>query len=350
MIGGGRPTVSSGATAYRRASAEYASDRTGNGGRGAPGGGGGGGGGGGEEDVELELALAISKEEHAEELKRREAEGLKDDLKLKMALEASKKEVEDRKKSVSSGGLVDLIDTSLSAAPSNGPDPWGAPAAPLAASAWSDPWSAPHASASSAAPVSNPTASDPWAFSATPSQPQAGGGTFDYAFGSPDEFSKSATSDPWSASSAAAAPAGFPAAGSAADSQQPPRAKSAHSFLGDHGNLVNLDSLVAQPKGSTNPFAPVIHGPSHPSNPFHSTQPVQPTLSELQRRAAYGGDTGFGVSGNGSAGGVLPPPLIEAPQQPPPLQPPAYPAAFNPWGQQQQPPAAAGYPSHNPFM
>ncbi|VEL07012.1 unnamed protein product [Protopolystoma xenopodis] len=91
----------------------------------------------GEEQLQLQLALAMSKEEHEREVRRRRAEEEKEEAKLQMVMEQSRaqREEEARKDDsttqppepslgVSGGNLFNLIDTSLSAAPADVPDPW----------------------------------------------------------------------------------------------------------------------------------------------------------------------------------------------------------------------------------
>ncbi|PAA67135.1 hypothetical protein BOX15_Mlig009811g1 [Macrostomum lignano] len=270
------------------------------------------GGGGGvhqeAEDIELQLALALSKEEHEQEMRRREAEGLKEDMKLRMALEASKRDEEERQKKGAtvtrqkSGTLVDLIDTSLSAAPANAPDPWANSATTATASIgggtsagdpWSlgsaDPW-ATGATASVGANGSSFAIGDPWAKSATAMsataappplparQPQSSGSDL-----------QSLSADLW-APAAAQPPDLLSSSNSAEQQQQPSPSASASksvakNFLSEHGNLVNLDSLVSAPKAGagTNPFASGLGG----VNPFASSDPGsagQPTLAELQQQ------------------------------------------------------------------
>ncbi|VDL89721.1 unnamed protein product [Schistocephalus solidus] len=109
----------------------------------------------GEEELQLQLALAISREEHEQEMRKRQEEEAKEALKLQMVLEQSKREEQNRSAMAAAqetlvsttatsvatavtnpatapgGGLFNLIDTSLSAAPANAPDPWTPVALPI---------------------------------------------------------------------------------------------------------------------------------------------------------------------------------------------------------------------------
>uniref|UniRef100_A0A1I8F5T9 ENTH domain-containing protein n=1 Tax=Macrostomum lignano TaxID=282301 RepID=A0A1I8F5T9_9PLAT len=241
------------------------------------------------EDVELELALAISKEEHAEELKRREAEGLKDDLKLKMASRLARKN--RAAWSTSSTHRCQPPRPTVRT-------PWGARRPPLGSLG---PGPIPGLRLTRPRAALHPCRTRPprirGLFSATPSQPQAGGGTFDYAFGSPATPGRPLFSRLPRA-------AGFPADGStrrATPSNRLAR-KSRTASLGDHGNWLNLDSLVAQPKGT---------------RAADSLRAAAPGC--LRRRH------GFGLSAvTGSAGARAFRSLIEAPQQRRRSKPPAY--------------------------
>ncbi|VDN17524.1 unnamed protein product, partial [Dibothriocephalus latus] len=102
----------------------------------------------GEEELQLQLALAISREEHEQEMRKRQEEEAKEALKLQMVLEQSKREEQNRaaaqetlvsttpaattnSAAAPGGSLFNLIDTSLSAAPANAPDPWTPVALPI---------------------------------------------------------------------------------------------------------------------------------------------------------------------------------------------------------------------------
>uniref|UniRef100_A0A1I8ILY0 ENTH domain-containing protein n=1 Tax=Macrostomum lignano TaxID=282301 RepID=A0A1I8ILY0_9PLAT len=366
------------------------------------------------EDLQLQLALAISREEHEQELKRREAEGHKEEIKLKMALEASKKEDEvlsplrmppkqqqqekldnstfaftkeeddNRKnKDFNHGATSELIDTAFS----SGSDPWAAPVAPAASIATSggvpsngfdtsgDPWGGGAATAAPTASLADPwggggggglnqdgpTAQDPWATDGSTAFAASGGGGFGGGIGGSQGdllgggggWTMDQQQQQQQQASAAA--------------QQPPRAKSAMDFLGEHGGLVNLDSLVTKPKGPSGPSNPfgggggsVFGNPAAPgrpnssiANPFHQQQQAGPSLAELQQRQNSQATAGFQPGGSSEFG--LPPPLIQAPAQHGVSAMTSYPAASNPWGshqqqqqQQQQPGSAAA--SFNPFL
>uniref|UniRef100_A0A1I8JAK2 ENTH domain-containing protein n=1 Tax=Macrostomum lignano TaxID=282301 RepID=A0A1I8JAK2_9PLAT len=292
--------------------------------------------------------------------------------------------------------------------PSNGfdtsGDPWGGGAATAAPTAsLADPWGGGgggglNQDAFSAAP---PASGDPWAAAGAPlqqQQPAAPVDEFDL-LGGRDQTGGAAGStgptaqDPWatdgSTAFAASGGGGFGGGtgGSQGDllgggggwtmdqqqqqqqqasaaAQQPPRAKSAMDFLGEHGGLVNLDSLVTKPKGPSGPSNPfgggggsVFGNPAAPgrpnssiANPFHQQQQAGPSLAELQQRQNSQATAGFQPGGSNEFG--LPPPLIQAPAQHGVSAMTSYPAASNPWGshQQQQPQPGSAAASFNPFL
>ncbi|VDL59920.1 unnamed protein product [Hymenolepis diminuta] len=322
-----------------------------------------------EEQLQLQLALAISKEEHERELQKRHEEEAKEALKLQMVLEQSKREEQNRAAQAATssllsdtgpsstttatgngGGLFSLIDTSLSAAPANMPDPWStiANAAPATsngnssnstnhalispgsaaitspfdtpATAFiapvqvnntnsapggnqlslvdSSPWSPKDAlqlQQSHTVPVAN---NNPWAaldplesaFPSTSAPSQNGNGN-NNAFDLGD-FTSATSSEATAAagipnSSASTTSSGDSTTTATATTATPTRKRTPADFLGDHKDLVDLEKLVDRNPASTNPFATSTRPlTGHSTNPFSANQPPKPSLNQLSSAAA----------------------------------------------------------------
>uniref|UniRef100_A0A0X3PFM0 ENTH domain-containing protein n=1 Tax=Schistocephalus solidus TaxID=70667 RepID=A0A0X3PFM0_SCHSO len=292
----------------------------------------------GEEELQLQLALAISREEHEQEMRKRQEEEAKEALKLQMVLEQSKREEQNRSAMAAAqetlvsttatsvatavtnpatapgGGLFNLIDTSLSAAPANAPDPWTPVALPISPPPNSQPRNVhlPHHSqsfalegrssvaAAATAPPSNALTllDDAW----TPRNPPAQSVEKDInPWASLDPLLTSApgttnglhpsplhngTSLCLSATPATALGDGSCAntSSAAANANEccTSRKRDPADFLGEHKDLVDLEKLVDRAPSSTNPFAVASRSPTLTNtNPFSANLPPKPSLNEL---------------------------------------------------------------------
>ncbi|KAL5971271.1 Epsin-1 [Taenia solium] len=326
-----------------------------------------------EEQLQLQLALAISKEEHERELQKRHEEEAKEALKLQMVLEQSKREEQNRSAAASliseanstggggsasmtgnGGGLFSLIDTSLSAAPANMPDPWSTivPAPVPAATAPSNsnhsnalvaatlpfdnsayhqsnntnssggvgnqlslidsPWTPKdtlQSQRSHAVPVAN---NNPWAAldpveTALPSTAltlaqngTSSGGICGSGVG--PITSAVSTTAPTAASTTSSSGAAAPS--TPATTVTPTRKRTPADFLGDHKDLVDLEKLVDRNPASTNPFATSTRPLTGQStNPFSANQPPKPSLNQLSSAAAAAAANGTALT---TLGGRLP--------------------------------------------
>ncbi|VDD76858.1 unnamed protein product [Mesocestoides corti] len=276
-----------------------------------------------EEQLQLQLALAISKEEHERELQKRHEEEAKEALKLQMVLEQSKREEQNRSAAASlisetnstgggtGGGLFNLIDTSLSAAPANVPDPWSSIVPVPVASPppqnnhnpgrFTSPFDAP-----SNAPMTNQLClpDTPWtpkeALQLQQSHTVPVANNNPWAALDPLDASSSINQNGNSqlaCASTATATAAIPAA-SLADSNKPAtaRKRTPSDFLGDHKDLVDLEKLVDRSPASTNPFA-TGHSRTaagHPTNPFSVNVSPKPSLNQLSASFNNATTTGGG--------------------------------------------------------
>nr|CDS29044.1 liquid facets [Hymenolepis microstoma] len=320
-----------------------------------------------EEQLQLQLALAISREEHERELQKRHEEEAKEALKLQMVLEQSKREEQNRAVQTAAssllsdagpsssttaagngGGLFSLIDTSLSAAPANMPDPWStiAPSVPTTSNENGNSTNhtlVPPGAATSASPFDTPAAdfitpaqvnntnsalggdrlslvdslpwspkdalqpqqlhtvpvanNNPWAtldplepaFPSTSAPSQNGNGN--------GNVSGRGDSTPSASSNAASAnipnSSGDSTTTTTATTATPTRKRTPADFLGDHKDLVDLEKLVdrnpelSTTLASTNPFATSTRPlTGHSTNPFSANQPRKPSLNQLSSAAA----------------------------------------------------------------
>ncbi|VDM32363.1 unnamed protein product [Hydatigera taeniaeformis] len=332
-----------------------------------------------EEQLQLQLALAISKEEHERELQKRHEEEAKEALKLQMVLEQSKREEQNRSAAASSliseanstggggstsltgngGGLFSLIDTSLSAAPANVPDPWST-IVPAPATATTVPSNSNNSNALVAAtlPLDNSThlqsnntnssggvgnqlslIDSPWtpkakcplcsycSFLCTETLQSQQSHTVPVANNNPwaaldpveavfpstgSTFAQNGTSScvgpitnavvtatPTAASTTSSNDAAAPSAPAATGT--PMRKRTPADFLGDHKDLVDLEKLVDRNPASTNPFATSTRSLTGQStNPFSANQPPKPSLNQLSSAAAAAAANGIAMNTLGS--------------------------------------------------
>ncbi|BHF62262.1 Epsin-2 [Sparganum proliferum] len=297
----------------------------------------------GEEELQLQLALAISREEHEQEMRKRQEEEAKEALKLQMVLEQSKREEQNRSAvaaaqetlvsttatSVSAaatnstvapgGSLFNLIDTSLSAAPANAPDPWTPVALPISPPPNSQPRNShlprhsqsfaledrPSAAAAAAAPPSNALSllDDAWTPRNPPVQPVENDNNpwasldplLTSAPGTTNGLRPSPLQNGTSLRSAAPATALGDVSSVATSTTNASdcctsRKRDPADFLGEHKDLVDLEKLVDRAPSSTNPFAVASRSPTLTNtNPFSANLPPKPSLNELTM-----GSTGTG--------------------------------------------------------
>ncbi|KAG4078780.1 hypothetical protein HA402_015370 [Bradysia odoriphaga] len=326
----------------------------------------------GEEELQLQLAMAMSREEAEQE----EAKRRSDDVRLQLALSQSeqdfKKGTEPERPKPQQSHLMDLLDISLGATTISSPpdDPWGMSSNSRPqpnVDPWShtasqplDPWADTTPKASSISNVegwlsrnqSTPSSNDGWLQNGAPAATATNGNmnalpvdpwlskpqpavvdpwlSKSQPLGDPWQLNsntssteqKSASADPWAASTIGSRPSPIGAQtspnsdldefdiitnrskstplngsnnnnSSLLDDLDPlstkkPQAKTPQSFLGENSSLVNLDNLIKpavpslgqQPQAAYNPFGDM---PQQRTNLFQQqTQPV-PSINQLKQ-------------------------------------------------------------------
>lgn len=274
-----------------------------------------------EEEMQLKLALQLSKQqaEEEEKLKNREEESLRAAIALSKQETLQEDDGETEEQPTTNGEpdlLLDFGSTALA-------DPWGASnkqeeteALPsyddITSGAIGDPWATSITTTAVPQPrvQAQPTQSvplvDPWGFSpstggvppsgsAIPAQPQA----------NPDPWGLNSTSGPVQPDPFDLSSLNLPPIDPSTTVQPVKSDRIEDQFLGDLGQLVNLDLLAtpAPPKmgggpSPANPFGTASSNPQQTLNPFDANKSPAPTLNQIAaNKQPYGGPN-------------LPPPLV----------------------------------------